>query len=41
MAKTTASASGTKRYRATPESKNMGANTMQIESVETKAGVAI
>ena len=41
MAKTTASASGTNRYRATPDSRNMGANTMQIESVETKAGVAI
>src|SRR6202163_4259033 len=41
MANTTASASGTNRYRATPDSKNMGANTMQIERVETKAGVAI
>src|SRR5208337_3520781 len=41
MANTTASASGTNRYRATPESKNIGANTMQIESVETNAGVAI
>jgi hypothetical protein len=41
IAKTTASASGTKRYRATPDSRNMGANTMQIDSVETKAGVAI
>ena len=41
MAKTTASARGTNRYRATPDSKNIGANTMQIESVETKAGVAI
>src|SRR6266403_6082732 len=41
MANTTASASGRKRYRATPESRNMGANTMQIESVDTNAGVAI
>ena len=41
MANTTASASGTKRYRATPVSRNIGANTMQIDSVETKAGVAI
>ena len=41
MAKTTASASGTNRYLATPESRNIGANTMQIESVATKAGVAI
>ena len=41
MAKTTASANGTKRYLATPESKNIGAKTMQIESVDTKAGVAI
>src|ERR1700730_1753602 len=41
MANTTASASGTKRYRATPDSKNIGANTMQMESVDTNAGVAI
>ena len=41
MANTTASARGTNRYRATPESKNIGANTMQIDSVDTKAGVAI
>jgi hypothetical protein len=41
IAKTTASASGTNRKRATPDSKNMGANTMQIESVETNAGAAI
>ena len=41
IAKTTASARGTNRYRATPDSKNIGANTMQIESVDTKAGVAI
>jgi hypothetical protein len=31
IAKTTASASGTKRYRATPDNRNIGANTMQIE----------
>src|ERR1700674_4278870 len=41
MAKTTASASGTKRNLATPVRKNMGTNTMQIESVETRAGTAI
>src|SRR2546429_613253 len=41
IAKTTASASGTKRYRATPDSKNIGANTMQIDRVDTNAGVAI
>ena len=41
MANTTASASGRNKYRATPESKNIGANTMQIERVETNAGVAI
>ena len=41
MAKTTASASGTNRYRATPDNRNMGANTMQIDSVDTNAGVAI
>ena len=41
MAKTTASASGTNRYLATPPMKNMGTKTMQIDSVETKAGMAI
>src|ERR1700685_4650881 len=41
MAKTTDSASGTNRYRATPDSKNIGANTLQIESVDTQAGGAI
>src|SRR5271163_1269760 len=41
MANTTASARGTNEYRATQESRNIGANTMQIESVATKAGVAI
>ena len=41
MAKTTASAMGTNRYRATPLRKNMGTKTMQMASVETSAGVAI
>ena len=41
MANTTASARGKNRYRATPDSRNIGANTMQMESVETNAGVAI
>src|SRR5580704_15510567 len=41
MANTTASARGTKRYRATPVNRNIGANTMQIDNVDTKAGVAI
>src|SRR5271154_7126317 len=41
MANTTASARGTNRYRATPENRNIGANTIQIASVDTKAGVAI
>ena len=41
MAKTTASASGTKRNFATPVRKNMGTNTMQMHSVETSAGTAI
>jgi hypothetical protein len=41
MANTTASAIGTKRYRATPVRKNIGTNTMQMHSVETNAGIAI
>ena len=41
IAKHTASASGTNRYFATPDRKNIGTNTMQIESVETSAGTAI
>ena len=41
MAKQTASASGTKRNFATPAKKNIGTNTMQIQSVETNAGTAI
>ena len=39
MAKTTASASGTNRNFATPVRKNIGTNTMQMHSVETKAGI--
>ena len=41
MANTTASARGTNRNLATPVKKNMGTNTMQMQSVETKAGTAI
>ena len=41
IANTTASASGTNRYFATPLRKNIGRNTMQIHSVETSAGTAI
>jgi len=41
MAKITASARGTKRNFATPDKKNMGMNTMQMQIVETKAGTAI
>ena len=41
IAKTTASASGTKRKRATPERKNIGRKTMQMQSVETSAGTEI
>ena len=41
MANTTASASGTNRYRATPERKNIGKKTMQMQSVDTSAGTAI
>ena len=41
IANTTASASGTNRYRATPARKNIGTNTMQMHSVETSAGTAI
>ena len=37
MAKITASASGTKRKLATPERKNIGMNTMQMQKVETKS----
>ena len=38
MAKTTAMARGVKRYLAAPVSSRTGTNTMQMESVETKAG---
>ena len=41
IAKTTASARGTKRYRATPVRKNIGTKTMQMAMVETNAGTAI
>jgi hypothetical protein len=41
IANDTASASGTNRYFATPDRKNIGRNTMQMHSVETKAGTAI
>ena len=41
MAKDTASARGTNKKRATPERKNMGMNTIQMHSVETRAGTAI
>src|SRR3984893_5587144 len=41
MANTTASARDTKRYRATPDSRNIGANTLQIERVDTNTDVAI
>src|SRR5436190_24340151 len=39
-ANTTASANGANRYRATPVRKNIGTNTMQMQSVETIAGSA-
>ena len=41
IANITASAIGTNRKRATPVRKNIGTNTMQIQSSETKAGVTI
>ena len=41
MARTTASASGMKRYRAGPCSSTTGKNTMQMASVATMAGTAI
>jgi hypothetical protein len=41
MANTTASASGMNRNFAMPASRNIGTNTMQIDSVETSAGRAI
>ena len=41
IANITASAIGTNRKRATPCRKNIGTNTMQMHSSETKAGVTI
>ena len=41
MANITASAMGTNRKPATPCRKNIGTNTMQMHSSETKAGVTI
>ena len=41
IANITASAIGTNRKRATPWRKNIGTNTMQMQSSETKAGVTI
>ena len=41
MANITASAIGTNRKRATPVRKNIGTNTMQMHSSDTKAGVTI
>ena len=41
MANTTESASGKKSERAGPVRNATGTNTMQIHSVETKAGTAI
>ena len=41
MADMTASAMGTKRKRGMPVRKNIGTNTMQTHSIETKAGVTI
>jgi hypothetical protein len=41
IAKTTASAIGTNRYRATPVRKNIGTKTMQMQIVDTNAGIAI
>ena len=41
MANTTASAMGTNRKPETPGRKNIGTNTMQMHSSETKAGVTI
>ena len=41
IAKITASASGRNSAAAGPESAKIGRNTMQIDSVETNAGIAI
>ena len=32
---------GTNRYRATPDSRNIGTNTIQMERVDTSAGTVI
>jgi hypothetical protein len=41
IANITASAIGTNKKRATPCRKNIGTNTMQMQSSDTKAGVTI
>ncbi len=41
IANITASAIGTNRKRATPSRKNIGTNTIQIQSSDTNAGVTI
>ena len=41
IANITLSASGTNRKRATPLRKNIGTNTMQMHSSDTKAGMTI
>ena len=41
IAKITLSAIGTNRKRATPLRKNIGMNTMQMHSSDTKAGITI
>ena len=41
MANITAIAIGTNRKRATPSRKNIGTNTMQMQSSDTKAGATI
>jgi hypothetical protein len=41
IANITASAIGTNRKRATPVRKNIGTNTIQMQSSDTKAGVTI
>ena len=41
IANTTASAIGTNRNLATPSRKNIGTKTIQMQSIDTNAGVAI
>jgi hypothetical protein len=41
IAKTTAIARGVNRYFAAPESRNAGTNTIQMDKVATRVGVAI